>query len=415
MTITARYDVRNTLVLVLLTACTGGAADAPDVETSVRDSAGITVVENSGTGWAPQQGWRVAAEPAVDIGVLEGAPEYQLFRVRGSAVLSDGRIVVANAGTRELRYYSPAGEHLRSVGRQGSGPGEFEELGGVWLMGGDSAVTYDWRGSRLSVFDPQGGFVRSIRLETGEGMSFPQPVGLTEDRKLIANGGVVFFSGSANPGVNRDSTAVLVYDLDGALRDTLGVFPGDEAYVKTDGRSMSVRTLAFGKTLESAVHGEHLYAGVTDRHEVGVWRTDGTLARLIRRVHDPMAVAPEDIRAYKEAQLALVEEQPEGTRARSREMLEEMPYPETFPAFETFEVDAERHLWVREQTRPGDDRSLWMVFDEEGRMLGQVELPEGLAVHAIGPDWVLGRWTDEYEVEHVRLHRLDRSPPAPER
>ncbi|HUH13055.1 MAG TPA: hypothetical protein VMK65_08090, partial [Longimicrobiales bacterium] len=388
----------------------GAASDAPDVHSEVRDSAGVAIVENSGTGWLPHQAWRVAAEPEVDIGVLEGAPEYQLFRVRASARLSDGRIVVANGGTRELRFYSPQGEHLRTAGRQGSGPGEFEELGALWRVEGDTILVYDWRGSRLSAFGPEGDFVRSTRLQTGEGVTFPMPLGATADRKLLATTGGVFFAGDEKTGVSRDSSAIVVYDLEGTPEDTLGIFPGNEAYVKSDGRSISVRSLAFGRSLRSGVHGERLYAGATDRYQVGVWRTDGTLERLIRRAHVPMEVTPADIQTYKDEQLAAMDGQSQRFLESTRQVLEEMPYPQTFPAFRALQVDEDGHLWVAEERRPGDERSLWTVFDGEGRMLGQVELPEGLSVHAIGRDWVLGLWSDELDVEHVRLHRLEKAP-----
>jgi hypothetical protein len=48
----------------------------------------------------------------------------------------------------------------------------------------------------------------------------------------------------------------------------------------------------------------------------------------------------------------------------------------------------------------------WTVFDADGHHLGEVLMPEGLDVHQIGDDFVLGRWIDSLEVEHVRMHEL---------
>jgi hypothetical protein len=33
-------------------------------------------------------------------------------------------------------------------------------------------------------------------------------------------------------------------------------------------------------------------------------------------------------------------------------------------------------------------------------------MPERFLVFAIGSDWVIGRWRDELDVEHVRLYEL---------
>lgn len=57
---------------------------------------------------------------------------------------------------------------------------------------------------------------------------------------------------------------------------------------------------------------------------------------------------------------------------------------------------------------PGTTGRAWIVFDPEGRLLATVELPEDLVVRQIGRDWVLGTWRDALDVEHVRVHGLER-------
>src|SRR5690606_16795253 len=113
--------------ILLLAACGAGERAATDI--AVRDSAGIALGEDTAAVWPEGGGWHLSPEPLVEIGVLDGAPEDQLFRVVGARRLGDGRIVVANSGTHELRFYDAQGRHLRSVGREGEGPGEFRGLG----------------------------------------------------------------------------------------------------------------------------------------------------------------------------------------------------------------------------------------------------------------------------------------------
>lgn len=102
-----------------LAAC--GAGDRAASGAAVRDSAGVTIVESAAPRWREGEGWRVVPEPAVEIGAVEGEEAYQLHRVAGALRLGDGRIVVANGGTSELRYYGPDGRHRHTAGGEGEG------------------------------------------------------------------------------------------------------------------------------------------------------------------------------------------------------------------------------------------------------------------------------------------------------
>ena len=98
------------VLLIPILGCSGDSAAPPS--SAVWDSAGITIAENTIGLWREAVGWRLSDEPLVDIGVLEGESVYQLHQVRGALRLSDGRIVVANAGTEELRYFDASGVYL---------------------------------------------------------------------------------------------------------------------------------------------------------------------------------------------------------------------------------------------------------------------------------------------------------------
>src|SRR5688572_2835117 len=84
-------------------ACTdGGIGSGP----SRRDSAGVEIVENRGApAWTSATAWTVADTPSVSIGGNESDSTALFSRVQNAVRLGDGRIVVANGGTRELRFY----------------------------------------------------------------------------------------------------------------------------------------------------------------------------------------------------------------------------------------------------------------------------------------------------------------------
>jgi hypothetical protein len=122
--------------------------------------------------------WTPDTSRAVRIGVHEGAPEYELFDATGSTRLGDGRIVVANAGAREIRYYDARGRYLRTSGRQGGGPGEFRYLRKIYRHTADSLLAADWSVERLSLFDPSGEFVRTVPAPSVGGPALPLDIRL---------------------------------------------------------------------------------------------------------------------------------------------------------------------------------------------------------------------------------------------
>jgi 6-bladed beta-propeller len=92
--------------------------------------------------------------PLVDIGG-DGGPE-ELSGVTGAVSLSDGRIVIGNGATNEIRVFSDDGNYLETIGRRGGGPGEFYSLLWVGVAPGDTILAYDIRSQRLSWFAPDG-------------------------------------------------------------------------------------------------------------------------------------------------------------------------------------------------------------------------------------------------------------------
>ena len=126
------------LAVVLAVGCGGGEPE-PAENWTARDSAGVRVVENLRPAWGPGQTWRISDEPVLEIGVEEGEEAYELYRVVDALRLDDGRIVVSNAGTGELRFFDHQGTHLWNAGRHGQGPGEFGEFSSmrVWAVPGE--------------------------------------------------------------------------------------------------------------------------------------------------------------------------------------------------------------------------------------------------------------------------------------
>lgn len=384
---------------------------------TVRDSAGITIVENEPGGvWRDGETWTLSAEPVLDIGVLEGDEVYQLHLAADAVRLSDGRIVVANAGTHELRFYGSDGRHLRSVGRQGGGPGEFERIDALDRPAGDTLAVWDTEALRLSSFTPDGELVRSVSAALTEPGFGQRHYGTFSDGSFVLRASFSPNAFTSGEGLRRDTTAYKRYNgADGATVDTIALTPGMEAFVQSSGDMLRVNLVPFHRASHAAVHGEDAYVGVSDRFEIRVTDARGALRRIVRLDVDLTPVTDADVRLYAETNAAdrLSPEERDDPSAvqRSVQTIIDRPRPETFPMFDALVVDDVGFLWVREYERPGAEGPRhWDVFDPDGRLLGTVQMPPRFEVFEIGADFVLGHARDDVDIEHVRLYELTRSP-----
>lgn len=104
--------------------------------------------------------WTLSPDPMLEIGVVQGDSNYELDRAVSSLRLADGRIVVSNGGSNELRFFDANGRFLKNVGGHGGGPGEFAWLSRIYRHGRDSIAALDFGPNRLTVFDTEGNFGR---------------------------------------------------------------------------------------------------------------------------------------------------------------------------------------------------------------------------------------------------------------
>lgn len=390
-------------VATLICAC---ASDAPDRDRfTVRDSAGIHIVESAGPAWSEADAWRLGEQPQVDIGGLEGDPDYELFHVSNAVRMPDGRIVIGSRGSNQLRFYDSAGRHLLDAGGDGEGPGEFRDIRWVRLYRSDSVAAYDRRLTRISVFDSQGRFARSFAIPPMESGGTGLPDDVFEDGSVMARAASQVPPDADGEVVRRVEPRYSV-SPEGEFEDSLCAYPGTEVVMHSF-ESMSLVYFGsplFGRSTYYDVAGNRIYVAPNDTYEIRIHARDGSLESIVRKQHEQLDVTDADVEALKEQQLS--GNMPQGMRDAMVGILDDTPIRETMPAFDSVMVDRVGNLWVEEYRRPGDTLPRWTVFNRDGELLGTLSLPDGFVIYDVGDDYVLGKWSDEMDIEHVQLYGL---------
>lgn len=393
--------------VVLATACTGDSPDATSLATAiVRDSAGVTIVENPALPDDAPAAWTVGSAPMLEIGVLDGAEEYQLFRVQDAHILTDGRIAVVNSGSQEVRIYDADGVYTDTWGGRGEGPGEFMAPTTLSLWPGDSVAVWDLRLRRLSVFTSDGVLGRTLTFPANEDMSQPSFRHVLPNGTVVASMSVSLAAEELATGMTRTPVAVAVVDAEGTLLAPLGEHPGREGFIRIGENQIAIFRLPFYRDLIIEAAGSSSIISPTDRFELKFWADSGALTRIVRVAQPVRLLTDADREAELERRVAAA---PEEARPGVRSGFQDIPMPDTLPAFSGVVADNSEHVWVQLFRLAADEGpTQWIVLDPEGQALGRMEFPEGFTVFEIGEDYVLGSAKDDLDVEVVQLWPLKR-------
>lgn len=394
----------------------GGCDDSGSQRSAVLeyDSAGVAVLQSS----PPYVTWSLDPDPVVRIGVVDGDPEYQLSEVVYAARLRDGRMVVVDGGSSEVRWYLPDGSFSSRVGGWGEGPAEFRRVVGATLTAHDTLVLYDSRNRRLTWWGPGGSLAQTRRVELGSSLStslFP----LDSGRLLIAEERPTRNFGAAEFNYARDSILVMVTSSAEAAVDTVMRLPGREAATwadHADGGIIATRQFDVPLGQRTLVGGmsNRIVVVASGQHELAFFNRRGQLVRLARRADIDRPTVPASLRrefVESEVERAEMWGGPSGiVRAAAEARIELLPKGRRLPAFDRVLVDAiENRIWTRDflpKWRSEGARG-WTVHDSAGRVLGRVTIPAGIDVMHVASSYLVGVERDAMDVEYVAVYVLN--------
>lgn len=392
---------------------------------TTRDSAGVQIIENYRPTPGEAGGWRIGQEPLFIIRASDGGQENRLLDPTSIDVDSRGRIIVGDGnqvGWNAVLVYDSNGRFLFQAGRAGQGPGEFGQLWWASAYRGDSLVAFDMSGDKISVFDPEGNFVRLVRMPS---LQAPQPergtYGYTAGVDAAFGDGsfLAYPFGHLNieggPGPAWYEHLLLRLSADGQSWDTLGTFDISQQYWSGTRQEQ----YWYAPVSVTAVKGDELYFARGDEFEIRRYGPDGELNRVVRRTFTPHPVSEKDRAELKSWYLSRVASSPEANDqilSRIRKNLESARFAESIPPLSGILLDTHENMWV-EQFRwftptdrpPSIAPAHWSVFDSSGVWRGDVETPPGFILRVVGPDRVLGFMIDSMDVKEIYAFPLERS------
>ncbi len=361
----------------------------PIVSTTTVDSAGVTIVTHSAAVLNAAPTWTVDS-PTTVVGGEDDREHYALFRVHAARFLDDGSIVVTNSGTQEVRIFGADGEYRRTIGKRGSGPGEFTTLWWAGEIDNGMLVAWDVQLARLTTFDRGGDVVGTLVVNPPE--AFGPVLGLLVG--VFTNGRLVLRDRPNErelrrepTGLRRDPSWYRWFNTDGEEIAVLEV-PGWQGWFENKGRIWGTTPLIFGRSTQAAVARNHLVVGTNDSFELKLYRSSGDLTRVIRVQTDPVTASPDLVKGVREARMDSVRNLPRsGARVAGGVPIEvrlepwrlqriaEVPARETVPPFLHVVGDRGGRVWVSEYPLPHADSLRWIIFESNGAVAATALLP----------------------------------------
>lgn len=379
-------------------------------QSSHRDSSGVSIVENVAGRWTNAAPWQVSPDPSLVIGegIGSGSEEaYQFNGIRNALRLSDGRIAIADAGSRQVRIFDKVGNHILTLGGRGKGPGEFVALGRIGALEDGSIGAWDGNLRRLTIFSADGAVAQTTDVSSLGGMEVPALGWFADGSLIVEPSGSPMEIMGLEPGRQRIPERFLHVSRSGVV-DTLIELPGREQVIEKgeeEGR-VYFQNVLFGRDSHAAVGPQYFYSGDSGVFAIEQRTPAGTLKQIIRITADPRPVTQEELDAAREKD-----------RERQRKMAEQFggsmpkdpPARDEHPYFDRLIVDRTGALWVRlaePNTESGPQQ--WLVFDQQGSWLGRVNTPAGLRITDIDANHLLAVATDDLDIQRVHVYGLNR-------
>lgn len=282
--------------------------------------------------------------------------------VSSVAIGPDGNLYVADLGNYVIRVFDTAGTPLRTIGREGSGPGEFGAVySAQWL--GDTLAVLDWSNRRIGLFSSAGDWL-DHRLSFGRLTDSPVTTRLyaVGSRELYQRAYRTIDGYVESTWQRHDATGI----SDEWLRDPLPVTPPfPDKIVCTMGRGFSWFDHPYAtRSLEHPAPASHVYLARTDEYRVVLVNSRGDTVRIIERE----AQSP----PLTDAEWGEVSDRFEGWLAdkdRAQCRPPALHRPANKPHIESLMVDTHGRLWVERNIDVG---TRWEIFDQGGRPIAYI-------------------------------------------
>jgi hypothetical protein len=336
--------------------------------------------------------------------------------VRGIRELADGRVLIVDPRDRVVRLIDFKTGGATTIGRTGSGPGEYGLPDRLIALPGDNSAVFDPENSRYLIIGPDGKTGESFRIDAGGvrmGGRGAAPRGSDHRGRIFMEGSAFVTTG--NSGIAAaDSAPILRYDRATRSLDTLAFVQLDKGNTRGAGGPDGVMMMTGLKAFPARDDWAPLPDGGVAVARTRDYHVDWYFASGARASGPPVVVTPVPVtEAEKEAwRVARGGGRPRAGRGGS--IPKNLPpppaaeFPSVMPPFVSSAMMARTNgeVWVL-RSHAASDAPAYDIFGPTGAMLRRISLPSATSrLVGFGRNTVYVVRRDADDLEYLQRYRL---------
>ncbi len=358
-------------LLILVYGCSGNQAEKePDtrIPAHLSDIENLTVIPSD-----TKPKYEISFTPVAEIQDIPGGMDY-IIHVTDYMIDDSGNLLIADGsyGNCRIHLFDADGTFIKTIGRNGRGPGEFLNIEKL-ILKNDSLYVFDNMQKRISIFqDPNYVLVKTLDLEPSNFKDFktlqntiPKDIFILEDKKFL----VGFLD---IPSIAREDTQVnnkfftLNSDWNILDKNNFERIPPQNVFMMYNGSKNMTRHSFMNQSLLDVSSDGTIYSAWSEDFLVKIYHKDGEYKSAI---YYPFEKSTFNDDSFLNRFDEVWKEQPEQLRnwkARNRTL----NFPDTWPALHDLIVDDENRIWVS-TIIDNDEEFLWWVLDSDGTLLAK--------------------------------------------
>jgi hypothetical protein len=360
-------DVRSTkkllIVIIIAFICLSVFAieyQNPQWKGTIEEADGVKVIKNPNE---PLYG-NVTFELEEDLSIGNEEDENFRFHRPGMPIVdSDGNIFVLDRGNYRVQKYDSNGKYLKSIGRHGQGPGEFERPSYLYLDHSNNIYVGD--GRHIDVFNKNGIFKKTFKT-TG----YEFHLGITKEGNIFAQ-----IDSLITP--ERGTQEIALINPEGDRIKTIVSFPIEKSPPLGGALNFYVSNPYHPSLYACYLNGEYGVYGYSSEYRLFIVTPSGEIAYIIKNDELGEVFTSKEKDELLDRKMKELKQSRFGSEFSRSEVKRVYKFPKYKPFFSSILKDDKDRIYVRrfQLSTDKDKMPIFDLFSKEGYYLYKIKIP----------------------------------------